>query len=153
MRHSEMGDFMLPDLEINPEMSRNMRFAFSPDKRIMIGERDNWTCQCCGRSKHEGYRVDAAHIDHDRSKSTYNDIDTGLIICVLDHCKDHIELMLEEQTESSMWALKLISQRIWDKGLTYGPESIIHDREELLALYESYNLDPRQFIANPQFES
>lgn len=65
--------------------------AFSRPVRQEIGERDNWTCQNCGKRFQDGWMVQAAHYDHDKRKPTYDDPNTGRILCTLCHIQDELD--------------------------------------------------------------
>lgn len=65
--------------------------AFSFGVRREIGIRDQWTCQSCGKSFQDGYMVQAAHFDHDRSKKKYDDPKNGRILCTSCHIQDELK--------------------------------------------------------------
>lgn len=65
--------------------------AFSYGSRREIGERDNWTCQSCGKSFQQGYMVQAAHYDHDKKKKEYDNPSNGRILCTSCHIDDELK--------------------------------------------------------------
>lgn len=67
------------------------QLAFSRPVRQEIGERDNWTCQNCGKRFSDGWMVQAAHYDHDKRKSTYDDPNNGRILCTGCHIDDELQ--------------------------------------------------------------
>lgn len=67
--------------------------AFSLDIRKLIGKRDSWTCQSCGKKYSQGFMVHAAHKSeyHLKSHPEYNTIQAGEIKCVECHQRQHEE--------------------------------------------------------------
>lgn len=65
--------------------------AFSKSVRQEIGRRDGWKCQTCGNSFQQGYMVQAAHYDHDRSNPDYDDPSNGRILCTQCHIDEERE--------------------------------------------------------------
>lgn len=61
-------------------------FAFSVKTREIIKQRDGYQCVVCGSTKH----LQCAHIDHDKSKSKYDDPSNGRLMDVFCHLFDHI---------------------------------------------------------------
>lgn len=62
-------------------------FAFSSDIRQLILERDNFTC--VNSSEECEGMLHASHINHDKSKSSYNAPWNGRTQCVAHHLKYH----------------------------------------------------------------
>jgi len=65
--------------------------GFSNLVRKIIGQRDNWTCQSCGKGFSGGWMVHAAHNPnrHHKSHPKYDDPDSGSIRCVDCHADQH----------------------------------------------------------------
>ena len=79
--------------------------AFSIESRKEIGKRDNWTCQVCGKKFQDGWLVDAAHYDHDKTKENYNNPKNGRILCLDDHLKEH-------EAKGDFLSVELIRRRL-----------------------------------------
>ena len=67
--------------------------AFSTPVRKEIGQRDRWTCMDCGKKFSDGWMVHAAHLSehHHKSDPLYDDPESGIILCVECHLKQHQE--------------------------------------------------------------
>lgn len=83
--------------------------AFSWKSREIIKKRDG-TCVICGSTEH----LEAAHINHDKTKPIYDDPSNGRLLCTEDHLKDHINRHgrngLPKRTNER--AIELIKQRL-----------------------------------------
>lgn len=85
--------------------------AFSFPIRRRIGERDGWECQAegCTRAHRDGWFVTAAHLDHDRGSSEYDDEQNGRILCIAHHA-------LEELSRGNTWgAKKLLAMGLYTR--------------------------------------
>lgn len=87
--------------------------AFSKKTRGIIYERDG------GKSVMSGSEVDlnAAHIDHDKSKWYYDSPSNGRLLTPVEHLTDHVTRAghngLKEHHNN--WAIKLIRKKLYDK--------------------------------------
>lgn len=66
-------------------------FAFSKETRKVIKKRDKGKCQESGKSESAGWRLDAAHYDHNRSNPHYDHPDNGRMLGLLEHASDHLQ--------------------------------------------------------------
>lgn len=154
--------FKLPETDtgfIMPVPERDRReglysFAFNSEVARGIKERDNWTC-LCGNKADEGYRLHAAHKDHERRNPYYNHPDNGTTLCVECHLREHIHLLEESDHDHFEWAwhsVRLLAQGVWDdsfhtKGYKYRHrETLDEDRMHLLEVFDFYGMDVFDFI-------
>lgn len=66
--------------------------AFSLDVRQKMFVRDQGECQACGKRFRDGWLLDCSHDDHDHSKSIYNDVNNGRVLCLDDHLAYHVSI-------------------------------------------------------------
>lgn len=122
---------------------------FSLESRKEIGKRERWTCCQCGRSFHEGWMVDASHIDHEHNDS-YDDPNNGEIRCLICHLEYHIDLMQQLDNNWSIQSVRLIASRAYQNGLhTYKEtteETLCDDRNEVVTILQNYGLDTDYFL-------
>jgi hypothetical protein len=64
--------------------------AFSPASRRKILQRDGWQCQVTGKKASDGWMLHAAHKNHDKSLSNYDDPANGITLSVEAHLAMHI---------------------------------------------------------------
>lgn len=150
------SDFLL---DIRSELDFQPTNAFPFDRAKEIGRRDRWTCRDMGRRFQDGWLVDIAHYDHDKSKPWYNSLRNGRVLCRTAHLEEHIRWHLSDGLHRK--PVELHAQRNWGyftndgvfrEGLhTYqvyprSPELILIDRRETLGLFEKYGLDPQDYF-------
>jgi hypothetical protein len=67
---------------------------FSKHIRMMIGKRDNWSCQepGCDKRFQDGYMVQAAHLPdhHSKDDPEYDTPQAGVILCIYHHMLQHL---------------------------------------------------------------
>jgi len=139
--------------------------AFTPAIAKEIGKQHRWTCEQTGRRFQDGWLLDMAHRDHDRSQPYYNEPRNGRPLCRTAHLEEHIRRWIGFGDISDKYAVKLLAQRCWGyiddsgnikEGLhTYrvynrNPEVLDTDRQEVISMFDRYMLDAREYI---DFES
>lgn len=135
--------------------------AFTRDIAKEIGRKYNWTCQKTGKTFMQGYLIDIAHYDHDRSKPYYNTVRNGRPLYRIPHLEEHIQWYLADPSEKTIQHVRLCGQRCWGwitssgyikEGLrTYplyiaNPDLLYETRRETIAVFDKYLLDPSDFI-------
>lgn len=108
----KVGSVLVPALTVGG-MALVSSFAFSRNVREVIGERDNWTCADCGKDRQHGWRLDAAHYDHDRRNSYYNIPENGRMLDLLCHLRESVI------DHDDIFAAQQIINRAWRHGLHY----------------------------------
>lgn len=110
MERSRIHDLILPTSIISLLV---LSFgAFSRQSRLEILRRDNRTCQNCGKRERDGYRLDAAHYNHDYSNPNYDSPENGRALCLNCHAQESLE-------SGDLNAYHLIMSRIREKGEKY----------------------------------
>ena len=142
MRHSEVGDFMLPNLELNEDMARGMRFAFSMSTKSVIWHRAGSVSELDGTNHRP---MECMHIDHHRGPD-YDEPDTGMLVSDIQHLAYHtlFKDMPEEiglAPHYNDWAINTLTQRIIDwnnaNGVDYNCNSLLIEAEEKWKVYFS----------------
>jgi len=101
-------------LRYTPEISLGLvavGLAFSKKVRHEIGERDGWKSAVSGKQG----RLEAAHINHDRSNPNYNDSSNGRMLTTAEHFWDHVNRHGRNglSEEANNWAIVMIWKRFW----------------------------------------
>lgn len=83
--------------------------AFSFRSRKKILERDGYKCVRCGATDH----LEAAHINHNRNRSDYDDPSNGRTLCTEHHLEDHINREGRNglTKRHNRWAIKRLRQK------------------------------------------
>lgn len=84
-------------------------FAFTPEVRYRMLERDKHRCVKCGATDH----LECAHINHSRDNPNYNSLDNGRVLCTLDHYADHI--LREGHNGLSIKHNRMAIHSLWDR--------------------------------------
>jgi len=84
--------------------------AFTSGVRMQILERDGYRCKLCGATDH----LEAAHINHNKSRYDYNSPSNGRTLCIKHHLMDHINRhgrngLPKRQNE---WAIEQLRSRL-----------------------------------------
>lgn len=86
---------------------------FSKHIRMLIGKRDDWTCQedGCDKSFRDGWMVQAAHNPEHHSKDDplYDTVDAGEILCIAHHLLQHLGGTSLGKVKDA-WAARQLSQ-------------------------------------------
>ena len=130
-------------------------FAFSASIARQIKERVGWECEETGRKAEDGWRLEAAHDCHERNNPYYNNPCNGRCLCISAHLQQHIKILETAPDHREEWAyrsVQLIAKRAYSKGLRTEehyfdkPLDIIDDRDEVVDILRSNNLEPEEFI-------
>jgi len=85
------------------------RLAFSWQVRQEILQRDEYECVECGATQN----LEAAHYDHNKSNSYYDDPDNGRTLCTECHLKDHQRRVNNGlSTKHNRWAIQQLKKKI-----------------------------------------
>ncbi len=105
---------------------------FTPEQKAAILKRDNYRCVQCGRRQDEGYEL---HVDHrvPKDKGGKASVDNGQTLCsVCNFRKKNYG-----QTESG----KKMLIRFWEASIKIGDKKTKKFCEEVLGVYEKYNIN------------
>ncbi len=138
----------IPERDLTP----NHMEAFSNGVANEIKDRDKHTCRC-GRSLHDGWYIDASHLDHDKKNPYYNHPDNGVTSCKIHHLERHLQILKDIWMGNSQinehWAnsaIRLLVGGMWYHGLnSYRPVSF-EDRQEINALFDYYQIEISDYI-------
>lgn len=88
------------------------QLAFSRKSRNKIRSRDK-TCQDNSGTSHLG-RLEAAHLDHDKSNPDYDNPDTGILLCGKHHLAQHIDGHGSNglAKHHNAWAVNMLTKRL-----------------------------------------
>lgn len=126
--------------------------AFSNHVRKEIGRRDRWTCQCCGNRFSDGWMVEAAHFDHDKSKPWYNSPENGRIECIRCHSLHHLTNFMGDPNERNEYITEKLVERVMQNGYhtyhyyeTY-PNQLDLDRQDFVGMLEQFDIKVWNYI-------
>lgn len=81
--------------------------------RLVIYERENYTCQICGHKGESGYKIDCILAHHIKPRDLYleliYDVDNGWCLCV--SCHHRLHRFAEQSPYPSTWEKSLVTWR------------------------------------------
>lgn len=158
--YSEQGE---PSMDI-PEPSGdweqlNPNYAFTRGIRRKIYERDGGACQISGKRFDEGFLLDAAHVDHDKTSHYYNTVDNGQMEGVREHLfLDHFPRFYCDESFNNWQAVVLLVRRCWRNGYhteayyEKQPHALDMDRMDLIVSLERNGFPITDFISPERYE-
>jgi hypothetical protein len=91
------------------------QFAFSKSSARKIGQRAGWKSEISGKSFWDGWSLQMAHFNHDKSNPNYDKPESGICVTVEEHLKMHEDAVGNEESiglcvQANNYAIRMLKK-------------------------------------------